>query len=67
MSRRGSEVWQIDGDPAPLARDNMFADGYLWKGINCVELPWLHGTRIVNIVAIEIKNSRIGNLFLVST
>ncbi len=23
MSRRGLEVWRIDGDPAPLGRDNM--------------------------------------------
>ncbi len=24
MSRRGLEVWRIDGDPASLARDNIF-------------------------------------------
>ena len=26
MSRRGLEVWRIDGDPAPLARDNIVSN-----------------------------------------
>ncbi len=43
MSRRGLEVWRIDGDPAPLARDNMLRSGkkiwfkcsmlYFFKGL----------------------------------
>ena len=27
MSRRGLEAWRFDGDPAPLARNNIFIGG----------------------------------------
>ncbi len=30
MSRRGLEVWRIDGDPAPLARDNTIFTHCFW-------------------------------------
>ncbi len=28
VSRHGLEVWRIDGDPAPLARDNIYVGAH---------------------------------------
>ncbi len=39
MSRRGLEVWWFYGDPAPLARDNIFKSWYMaWFNIYMVRL-----------------------------
>ncbi len=37
VSCRGSEVWRFDGDPAPLARDNIFT-GQITRKINKYKL-----------------------------
>ena len=39
MSRRGLEVWRIDGDPTPLARDTIYGSLCFSKSSYAVNIP----------------------------